>query len=151
MRGAQGWIIRIGIIALIAGGAYLFRDRLSGNAGDLHVGDCFDVPAGDTNIKDVQHHPCAESHTGEVFAVVTNPAAKGAPPPTQSELLVFLTSACSGIFTQYTGINIDNQDVLDFGAFYPSSKDWNDGDRGVTCYTYRLDEAPMTQSVKKAP
>ena len=33
-----GWLVRIGIVAVIAGGAFLFRDRLSGNAGcnDYH-------------------------------------------------------------------------------------------------------------------
>jgi len=96
----RGWMFRIAIIAVIAGGAYIFRDRLSGSAGDLTVGDCFDVPANDTNIKDVQHHPCNESHTGEIFAVLTSPAAKGAPPPTRDELISFLGTQCGAVFTQ---------------------------------------------------
>ncbi|MEA2544862.1 MAG: hypothetical protein QOI09_135 [Chloroflexota bacterium] len=145
----RGWIFRIAIIAVIAGGAFIFRDRLSGSAGDLTVGDCFDVPANDTNVKDVQHHPCNESHTGEIFAVLTSPAANGAPPPTRAELISFLGTQCGTIFTQYTGIDVNAQDVLDYGAFYPSDKDWANGDRGVTCYTYRVDEAPMGGSVKK--
>ncbi|HEY7970691.1 MAG TPA: hypothetical protein VID95_11905, partial [Candidatus Limnocylindrales bacterium] len=60
------WILRIGIIVLIVAGGFLLRDRLSSNAGDLKVGDCFDDPAGQTEIKDVQHHPCSEGHTAEV-------------------------------------------------------------------------------------
>jgi hypothetical protein len=147
----RGWIIRIAIVALIAGGAYLFRDRLSGNAGELKAGDCFDVPAVQENVKDVQHHPCNETHTAEVLALVTHPAAKGAPPPSRSELLVFLTTQCGASFFQYTGMDVDAQTLLDYGAFYPVEQDWNDGDRGITCYAYRVDEGAMTGSVRKAP
>ena len=62
----NGWIFRIGIIVVIAAGAFLLRDRLSSNAGELKVGDCFDEPAGGGEIADVQHHPCTEAHTAEV-------------------------------------------------------------------------------------
>jgi Septum formation len=147
----RGWILRIAIIGAIGVGAFIFRDRLSGNAGDLKVGDCFDVPAAQENIKDVQHHPCGESHTAEVIALLSHPAAKGAPPPSQAELLTFLTTQCGASFVGYTGIDANAQGVLDYGAFYPVDSDWNDGDRGVTCYAYRLDEAAMTGSVRKAP
>ena len=47
-------------------GGFILRDRLSSNAGDLKVGDCFDEPASGDEISDVQHHPCTESHTAEV-------------------------------------------------------------------------------------
>lgn len=147
----RGWIFRIAIIAVIAIGAVVFRDRLSGSAGDLTVGDCFDVPAGEQDIADVQHHPCTESHTGEVFAVVTNPSAEGTPPLTETQLVDFLSTACVPLFTSYVGVEATTAGVLDFGAFYPGDEDWNNGDREITCYAYRLDEAPMTSSVKKSP
>ena len=147
----RGWIIRIAIIGAIAVGAYIFRDRLSGNAGELKVGDCFDVPVAQENIRDVQHHPCNEAHTGEVISLVSHPAAKGAPLLSQPELFSFLTAQCGAAFAQYTGVDADAQQVLDYGAFYPADSDWNDGDRGVTCYAYRLDEGTMTSSVRKAP
>ena len=47
----------IGIIVIGEIGAFLFRDRLTGNAAELKVGDCFDVPTTATEITDVQHHP----------------------------------------------------------------------------------------------
>jgi hypothetical protein len=65
----QGWIVRFALIGVVAVGALIFRDRLSGSAGELKVGDCFDVPAVQTNIRDVQHHPCNESHTGVVMSL----------------------------------------------------------------------------------
>ena len=145
----RGWVIRIAIIAVIALGAYVFRDRLSGNAGDLKVGDCFDVPSATVDVKDVQHHPCTETHTGEVFAQVTHPAAKGTPPLAESQLIDFLSSSCGPLWVTYIGQEAATSAVFDIGAFYPRDSDWNDGDRGVTCYTYRIDGATMTSSIKK--
>ncbi|HET7703062.1 MAG TPA: septum formation family protein [Candidatus Limnocylindrales bacterium] len=147
----SGWVFRIGIIAVIAIGAFIFRDRLSGSPADLQVGDCFDVPTANVDISDVQHHPCTESHTGEVFAVISHPAAKGTPPLTEPQLVEYLGTACVPLFAAYVGQEAVSAGVLDFGAFYPRDEDWNDGDRGVTCYAYRVDDGPMTTSVKKAP
>jgi len=66
MRIGLGRLAFIGIIAIIAIGGYIFRDRLSSDAGGLKVGECFDDPAGATRITDVQHHPCTEAHNAEV-------------------------------------------------------------------------------------
>lgn len=145
----SGWVIRIGIIAVIAIGALVFRDRLSSSAADLKIGDCFDVPTANVDVKDVQHHPCNESHTGEVFAVLAHPAAKGTAPLAESQLIAYLGSACGPLFISYVGQEAVNAEVLDFGAFYPRDQDWTDGDRGVTCYVYRIDEKPVTSSLKK--
>ena len=147
----RGWIFRIGIIAVIAIGAFIFRDRLTSSAAELKVGDCFDVPTTQVDIKDVQHHPCTESHTGEVFILASHPAAKGTAPLTETQLRDFLGSACTPAFISYIGQDAVTAGVLDFGAFYPRDKDWTDGDRGVTCYAYRVDEKPMTSSIKKTP
>jgi len=142
------WLIRLGILAVVLGGGYLFRDRLSSSPTELAVGDCFDVPAVKTAIKNVQHHPCTESHTGEVFALVTHPAAKGAPPPTATAMLDYLQNACGPLFISYVGPAAAGVGNLDAGAFYPPDKGWADGDRGITCYAYRVDRAPMTSSMK---
>ena len=145
----QGWVIRIAIIAVIVIGGLIFRDRLSGSAGDLKVGDCFDVPTENVDVKDVQHHPCNEGHTGEVFALKTHPAAKGVAPLTEDALIDFLASSCGPDWVTYVGQDAVSAEVLDVGAFYPRDEDWNDGERSITCYTYRVDGQPMTTSVKK--
>jgi hypothetical protein len=147
----RGWIFRIGIIGVIAIGAFIFRDRLSSNAGELQVGDCFDVPTTLGDVADVQHHPCVEAHTGEAFAVLTHPAAKDAPPLSEAQLVDYLSSACGSAFIAYVGPAAATAELLDFGAFYPRDEDWGDGDREITCYAYRLDEATMTTSVHKTP
>ncbi len=145
------WIIRIAILAVILGGGYLFRDRLTGSAAELAIGDCFDVPRTQTDVKDVQHHPCTESHTGEVFALVTHPAASGTPPLAAGALLAYLADACGPAWIGYVGAEAAGLGVLDAGAFYPPDDGWNKGDRGITCYTYRVDHKAMTSSVRKTP
>jgi hypothetical protein len=148
----RGWIIRIAIIAAIAGGAYLFRDRLSSNAGDLKVGDCFDQPTTATGtIKDVQHHPCTESHNSEVFFVGNHPAASGTPALTRDQILAFGASTCLPAYNAYTGTTLDAQGPIDFGVFYPLEAGWAKGERSMTCYLYRVDNAMTTTSLKKSP
>ena len=144
------WVVRIAILVAIAGGGYLFRDRLSSSPTELAVGDCFDVPAVKTSVKDVQHHPCTERHTGEVFARVTHPAAKGEPPPGEQALFVYLGNTCGPLFTDFVGPVAAGVGQLDAGAFYPPDAGWNAGDRSITCYVYRVDGQPVTGSLKAA-
>src|SRR5688500_13436623 len=40
------------IVALLVGGFFLFRDRLSNDVTSLAVGECFDTPAFDTEVAD---------------------------------------------------------------------------------------------------
>jgi hypothetical protein len=146
------WGIRILIVAVIAVGAFVLRDRLSGNAGDLAVGDCFDRPITETEtIEDVQHHPCTEAHTAELIFLANHPAANGAPPPTEDELFSYVEANCLPAFNTYTGTDLIAESVFDLGFIYPLDEDWNKGDREISCYAYRLDNAPMTTSIKKAP
>ncbi len=71
----------IGVFAVVG---FLFHDYLSGNAGDLKVGDRFDVPtvaSQSTTVKDFQHHPCSELHSGEVFFIANVPGEANAAYP----------------------------------------------------------------------
>ena len=141
------FLLSIGVIVLIAGGAFLFRDRITGGADDLKVGDCFDLPTTATEtVKDVQHHPCDDSHTAEVFFVTTHPAAKGAPYPSEAALHAYLSDTCTTALEVYVGAA--KADLYELGAFYPTDEDWNKDERGVTCYLTLLDESPMTTSAK---
>jgi hypothetical protein len=146
----RGWIVRIAIVAAIAIGAFIFRDRISSNAGDLAVGDCFDEPAGLTEIKDVQHHPCTESHTSEVLFVGDHPGGNDAY-PSETQFLEFVQTQCVPAFNTYTGLDFDTDTTLDMGYFFPTGDGWKGGDHEMICYGIRLDKAPSTQSIKKAP
>jgi hypothetical protein len=146
----RGWIFRIGIIAVIALGAYIFRDRLSGNAGDLKVGECFDEPTAQVEVKDVQHHPCNESHTAEVVYLGTM-TGDNATYPTDVVFNQYIEASCLPAWEAYTGKTYATETILALGYFVPTTKGWNDGDRGITCYVSREDGAAMTSSLKKAP
>jgi Septum formation len=143
------FLLTIGFVLVLAGGAYVFRDRISGGAGDLKVGDCFDVPTTETDtIKDVQHHPCDESHTAEVILVTDHPAKKGAAVPSDADVRVYLAETCGAARDAY--VDPKNADRYDLGAFYPTEEGWAKNERDVTCYLTLLDGSPMTTSAKAA-
>ena len=142
-----GFII---VIAVIAIGGFVLRDRLSSNPTDLKVGDCFDSPTaiGQT-VNDVQHHPCSESHTGEVFAVVTNPAGDKAIYPDENARQTFIVSVCTQPFKDYVGGDIATTS-LDVKFFTPTVDGWTNGDRSFTCYVTNTDNSPFTKSIKNS-
>jgi hypothetical protein len=145
----RNWIIRIAIIAVIAGGAYILRDRLTANAGDLKVGDCFDDPTGE-QVKDVQHHPCTESHTAEVVYLGSMTGDNTAY-PADSAVEAWVESNCLPAWSSYTGKDITTEEVLTLRWYQPTTDGWTKGDRLVVCYAGRVDKAALTSSVKKSP
>lgn len=151
MGGLLGNIgIRIGLVAVLAVGGFLFRDMLPGGADDLRVGDCFDEPDLSQAVDDVQHHPCNEKHDAEVIFVGEHPAPDGAPVPTEDQDGEYVAANCLPAFAAYTGQDYMSQDVLDIGYFLPLPEGWREGDRTYICWAYRLDSQTMTQSVKTA-
>ena len=143
-----GWGVRIAIIAVIVVAGFLFRDRLSSNAGELKVGDCFDEPSTATEVSDVQHHPCEEPHTAEVIFVGDMSGDNNAYPSSDA-VFEYVSVNCIPSFTTYTGQGLDGA-TLDVGYFHPTSEGWGKGDRGVICYAINLDGSPMTGSLKAA-
>ena len=146
----RGWVFRIGIIAVIGIGAFLFRDRLSGSAGDLKVGECFDEPVALQEVSKVQHHPCTESHTAEVV-FLGSMTGQDASYPSDATFDTYIEASCLPAWESYTGKAYSTEAVLTLGYLVPTEKGWNGGDRGVTCYVSREDGAQMTSSVKKSP
>ena len=105
----------------------------SGNASDLQVGDCFEVPDGDS-IGDVQHQPCNESHDGEVF-LVGNYTGDGDTYPTSVQFDTWVGTECvDKAFPTYTGTAALDREDLDIGYFYPLEENWGKGDRQMICY-----------------
>lgn len=142
---------RIIIIAVIAGAAFLLRNYLSGAASDLQVGDCFDQPPAETqDVTEVKHHPCTESHTGEVVFVGDYPSPADVSYPSQESFQAYVEGVCVKAFAEYTGSAFEDALSLGMGWYYPRAEGWKTGDHELTCYLYRLDEAPMTQSFRNA-
>ena len=65
--GGRGALIIVGLLVVFLA-VVLFVVRNNVAAGDLKVGDCFDIPNG-TTVRTVQSRPCAESHHAEVIFV----------------------------------------------------------------------------------
>jgi hypothetical protein len=140
------YILLAVILVVIVAVAVIFRDRISGNASELQVGDCFDAPTAESQtVTDVQHHPCTEAHSGEVFAIVTNPAVGSAPYPDRTARLSFAADQCAAPFLAYVGTPMDSS-TLDIAYFGPTEEGWGKGDRVFTCYVES--NPPATTSVK---
>jgi hypothetical protein len=60
----------------------------------------------------------------------------------------FVDSACVPVFATYVGTDYDSSDDLTIGYFYPSRDGFDGGDRTVTCYVVRIDDAKLTRSLK---
>ncbi|HUR16818.1 MAG TPA: septum formation family protein [Candidatus Limnocylindrales bacterium] len=146
-------IAAIVIIGAIAGGFWLFRDRLSGSATDLTVGDCFDEPDLTTNITDVQHQPCADPHDGEVFAVLEyTPDGGSTTYPLIDTFRDYVSDQCVPALESYTGRTGDDIFAagFSFAYLYPSSESWSDGDREITCYITKEDAAKFSGTLRGA-
>ena len=115
-------------------------------ADDLKVGDCFNVPSG-TTVQTITNFPCTESHTAEVFHVTTY-TESGTAYPLSFNFDSFVDTACTPVFATYVGAGLDARPDLSFGYFFPSRDGWSKGNRAITCYVTKTDEAPMTSSVK---
>ncbi|MBF8289447.1 MAG: hypothetical protein HW391_415 [Chloroflexi bacterium] len=145
----RGLVTRIGIVALVVVGGFILRPFITGNAGQLSVGDCFDPPASTVEtVEDVQHHPCTDEHGAEVFFVGDYPGSKSDPYPTDDEMLAWLTEKCIPAAESYTGKASTLTPDLDIGWFQPTEDGWKGDDQGVICYLYRLDETMFKGSLK---
>jgi hypothetical protein len=145
----RGWIVRIAIIAAIAIGAFVFRDRLSSGAGDLKVGDCFDEPKAAETIEEVQHQPCTETHDNEVMVVVDHPAAKDEAYPSDAEFEAFIDERCtSSVYQAYSGRDPATEEEIGLAWYVPTAEGWADGTRTVICYLFRNDATKMTAPLR---
>jgi hypothetical protein len=142
--------IRIGLVLVVALGAFVLRDRLSSAATDLQVGDCFDLPAQVQEIENVQHHPCTEPHTGEVFHVFDHAVAGEAAYPSEDSWATIIIAACHAKYEAYTGQPFDLDGELLYNWLTPTAEGWQQGDHEVTCFLARADEKPMTRSFRVA-
>ncbi|HEY4188810.1 MAG TPA: septum formation family protein [Candidatus Limnocylindrales bacterium] len=148
MKNLRSIIVILVIVGGIAVVGFAFRDRLSGNAGELQVGDCFQVPDGDS-ISDVQHQPCNEAHDGEVF-VVADYTGASTTYPTPEEFDAWVGTACvNNAFPTYTGTAYDSRDDLDIGYFYPLEENWGKGERQMICYLTPVGVDSVTASYKQ--
>jgi hypothetical protein len=142
-------LIGIGIVGVVLIGGFIFRDFISGNASDLEVGQCFDLPTTTETVEDVQHHPCDQAHGGEVFFVGKSAAGDDEAYPSDEVLSAEVFGFCDSPFAAYTGKDPDTDPVWTYGYFIPTADGWDDGDRGIICYATKIDGSTTTGSIKQ--
>lgn len=134
------------VIAIVVIGVIVFRDRLSGNVTDLAVGDCFDVPSDLLEtVSEIQHHPCTEAHTGQVFCLTKYPADGNATYPADSAFIAAADATCAEPFLSFVGLAMD-QSTYEIRYFGPTAEGWSKGDRGITGYV--ATDPAVTTSIK---
>jgi hypothetical protein len=149
-RLANPWVARLALVGAIGLGGVLLRDFVSGSPDALRPGDCIDTPAMDVEIEDVQHHPCDQGHTAEVFSVFEYAADSGAPYPDDPTMDNVILPRCYSEFATYTGTSFDDRQELDMSYLVPTSDGWGMGDRSVICILMRVDAGSMTSSMRNS-
>jgi hypothetical protein len=156
LRVRRSTIVTAIIIAALLVGGFLFRDRLSGSAADIQVGDCFMLlptegdQSGQEVVQEVSHSPCPEPHDAEAFFVGDLEGGAGADFPATSVVEDFVSTVCLPAFGAYTGSDFLVQEVLDAGYFSPTADSWRLADREVMCYLTPISGSTTTQSYKGA-
>ena len=147
--GRRRIIVLAVIVAVLAVAYVVFKDRVTGAPGELGVGDCFDVPTAEASdvIKSIQHHPCNEAHTAEIFLIANYPGTTSTY-PSSSDFDAFANTSCTTAFTTYVGSDINSNPDLDAGYFYPPEEGWTGGDRRILCYLEKADGSTLTKSLK---
>ncbi len=136
------------IILVIAGLAFVFRDRLNSSPTDLQVGDCFVLnDPNATTVEEVPHRPCTETHQFEVIFKATDPSPDGAAYPGTTAFDKVVQAQCAPAFATYVGIPFDDS-ALELGYLYPQADSWGKGRRTITCYVSLPNNAMLTSTVK---
>ncbi len=112
----------------------------------LRVGDCID----DTDLGEVVTTlpivPCADEHTGEVYAEST---LSGDTFPGEDAVATQSDEACYAEFAGFVGLEYESS-VLNYYPFTPTADSWAQGDRLVSCVVYDPDVATTTGSLAGA-
>lgn len=144
-------IIRAGLLLIVVGAVvvgFLFRDRLTGKADDLRVGDCIELPTAQ-EFGEIQHRPCTEPHEAEVY-VVKDYANGPESLPSMTALDAWVDEHCLGqAFTDYVGRTYDEAQEIGVGYFSPTASGWRDGDKEMVCYLAPVAGGTISFSYKK--
>jgi hypothetical protein len=62
----------------------------------------------------------------------------------------FIRDNCGTSYRTYTGRDFDTDTIYSVAYLSPTEAGWKKGDRGVTCFVYRIDGRSITGSVRAA-
>ncbi|MFN2608743.1 MAG: septum formation family protein [Acidimicrobiales bacterium] len=130
-RGTKVLAVVIALVVVAAAVAILAgRSSRGVSYADLRPGDCIQKPK-DTFLR-ANRVPCASEHDLEVFALIDDPAGRGAKFPGQDILEREANVACPPQFQSYVGVPFDRSSLT--VVFYvPTSRNWDGGNRRLLC------------------
>ncbi|MBS1695341.1 MAG: DUF4190 domain-containing protein [Actinobacteria bacterium] len=120
---------------------YLIVGKGQVDAMDVAEGDCIGAIPDSSLVSSVQVVSCEESHTGEVFAVLTMPEGDF---PGQDAIEDY-QGRCEPALAVYAPAAMLDPDTGLF-VLYPTAESWGRGDRTVTCIA--TSETPRTGSLR---
>ena len=116
----------------------------------LDVGDCFDLPPGDTigsDVYDVDETDCARPHDAEIFGVV---GVDGEDFPGRAKLRDVGNEKCAAMKAVYAMDPWAVPDDVDWYTLLPGRSGWDSGDRAITCvYAHRDLGRTLTGSLRR--
>ncbi|MCA1657448.1 MAG: septum formation family protein [Actinobacteria bacterium] len=139
----------LAVLALVAGIGIAGAVALSDDGGgvkysDLMPGDCLKKPG--ATFETTERIDCAKPHDLEVFALVDDPAPKGARYPGRDLMDREANVACPPQFESYVGLPFD-QSQLAVTFFVPVKATWDADSRRLLC-TVSAKSGKLTGSVK---
>lgn len=96
---------------------------------DLKVGDCFDMPSGDSDIASVTAIPCTQAHDSQIFA---EPAISESTYPGTDTLQTEGKTACDATDAQ-ASISSSVPSDVDVEIFFPEEDTFNSGTDYFSC------------------
>jgi hypothetical protein len=106
--------------------------------GSLTRGECFDAPGGmEGAFYDLDEVSCADTHDGEVFAVVELPGGRF---PGDGEVDRTADDKCYALRSSYAMDAWAVPEDVDVYYIVPSAESWRHGDREITCAFGNTDE-----------
>jgi len=139
----------IAVVALVAGIGIAAAVALNGGSGGVKYsalvpGDCLEKPG--AAFETTQRVDCAKPHDLEVFALIDDPAPRGAKYPGRDLMDREANVACPPQFESYVGIPFD-QSQLAATFFVPVKATWDANSRRLLC-TVSAKTGQLTGSVK---
>ncbi|HEX3394889.1 MAG TPA: septum formation family protein, partial [Acidimicrobiales bacterium] len=144
-----GAALVIAVIAVLAGIGVAGAKAWGGDSNavkysDLVPGDCLKKPG--ANFETTERVDCAKPHDLEVFALVDDPAPRGAKYPGRDLMDREANVACPPQFESYVGVPFD-QSQLSVTFFVPVKATWESNSRRLLC-TVSAKTGQLTGSVK---
>lgn len=113
--------------------------------------ECFDDWDGATSdgfqqVTELDTIDCVEPHDNEVYA--TYNMADGSFPGSDAVETAIVTQ-CEAAFAPYVGTSYA-ESRLDYGALFPTSESWAEGDREIICFLWDIEFLKLTGSMENS-